>query len=59
MKAFRIAEGHSLQFRSEFYNVTNHVNFGLPGSQVGSPNFGRIRGNEAPRRIQLALKYYF
>ncbi len=31
-----------LQFRAEAFNVTNHVNFGLPVADLNSPNFGRI-----------------
>jgi hypothetical protein len=48
MKSFRLDEKRSLQFRSEFYNLPNHLNLGLPG-----------RSNGAPRNIQLALKLYF
>ena len=31
-----------LQFRAESFNVTNHVNFGLPVADLNSANFGRI-----------------
>lgn len=59
MKAFRIVEGHTLQFRAEMYNFPNHTNLGLPNQTFGSPAFGTIRGNAQPRNIQLALKYIF
>ncbi|MBL8227019.1 MAG: TonB-dependent receptor [Bryobacterales bacterium] len=59
MKAFRLGERRSIKLRGEFYNLPNLVNLSLPGALVGSPNFARIRGNGAPRNIQLALKLYF
>ena len=59
MKAFRIVENHTLQFRAEMYNFPNHTNLGLPGQIFGSPAFGIIRGTAQARNIQLALKYTF
>lgn len=34
----------SLQLRAEFFNATNHPNFGAPGNNVNSPGFGDIGG---------------
>ncbi|MGO8718731.1 MAG: TonB-dependent receptor domain-containing protein [Acidobacteriaceae bacterium] len=34
----------SLQFRAEFFNVTNHPNFSAPGNVQNSPGFGQIGG---------------
>ena len=37
-----LPHGTRLQFRAEVFNVTNHVNLGLPVADLNSPNFGRI-----------------
>ncbi|MBL8221035.1 MAG: hypothetical protein JNL62_17510, partial [Bryobacterales bacterium] len=58
-KQIPIVEGHSLQFRSEFFNLFNHANLGLPNANLQSPQFGRITGAGGPRVIQFALKYAF
>ncbi|MBK9169639.1 MAG: TonB-dependent receptor [Bryobacterales bacterium] len=59
VKNFFVREGHSLQFRGEFFGVTNTPNFGLPGAIVGTPLFGMIRTAQGNRNIQMALKYAF
>jgi hypothetical protein len=58
-KQIPIIEGHSLQFRAEFFNLFNHANLGLPDPNLQSPNFGRITSAGSPRIIQFALKYAF
>jgi hypothetical protein len=60
-KRFRIParEGMTLQFRSEFFNVLNHTNFGPPSSDITSAAFGTIRSAYAARQIQFALKLSF
>src|SRR5713226_6586199 len=57
--AFR--EGTDLDFRAEFFNLFNHAQFGLPGSDVDSAtNFGVITSTvNNPRLIQFALKLRF
>ena len=50
----------SLQFRAEFFNVFNIVNFGLPSNTVLGPGFGEISrtaGNS--RQIQFSLKVIY
>ena len=56
MKNFRITEKLKLQFRSEFFNLFNHTNFGNPDSSLASATFGQILGANASREIQFALK---
>src|SRR5579872_301974 len=58
-KNFRIRESIALQFRSEFFNVLNHTNFGLPTAISTSSAFGTIRTTYPPRQIQFALKLIF
>ncbi len=52
-------EGHKLQFRSEFFNLFNRVNFNNPNNNLSSAQFGRITSSGDPRVIQFALKYVF
>jgi Carboxypeptidase regulatory-like domain/TonB dependent receptor/TonB-dependent Receptor Plug Domain len=58
-KYFRIREVARLQFRSEFFNITNHTNFGIPGTDISTSSFGQIRTTYAARQIQFALKFLF
>jgi hypothetical protein len=46
-----------LQFRAEFFNVFNEVNFGLPSNIVLGSGFGAISKTAGPsRQIQFSLK---
>jgi hypothetical protein len=58
-KNFSIRENIRLQFRSEFFNILNHTNFGIPDSKSTDTAFGTIRSTYAPRQIQFALKLLF
>jgi hypothetical protein len=65
-KSFRIAETRSLQFRSEFYNLFNRANFGLPAITVFDrtgkqrSDAGQITSTStSARQIQMALKFLF
>ena len=49
----------SVQFRTEFLNAFNSVNFDLPDSFYGSQTFGSIHSAQDPRRIQFGLKIIF
>jgi hypothetical protein len=40
-RTFRVAEQATLRFRSEFFNILNHPNFGSPNNSLPSPLFGR------------------
>ena len=62
-KDFILKERLTLQFRSEFFDVLNHANFGLPDTTVTDPNFGQITSTansaNGSREIQFALKLLF
>ncbi len=47
----------NLQFRTEFFNILNEVNFGLPSNIVLGSGFGVISKTAGPsRQIQFSLK---
>jgi hypothetical protein len=56
LKDFRIREPMRVQFRSEFFNAFNQVNFSNPTTNVASSAFGRVRSANDGRVIQFALK---
>jgi hypothetical protein len=61
-KSWSFTEARRLQFRTDFLNAFNQVQFGLPNAQVDVAGAGTITGlasNAAPRRIQFGLKLYF
>jgi hypothetical protein len=59
-KTFRLSERQDIRFRSEFFNVMNRANFGLPVRLIGAPGFGSAVETATPARtIQFALKYSF
>lgn len=64
-RTFPLSERFSLQFRAEYFNVFNRVNYRSDDSTVsnaGNRNasgFGRITSAEDPRIGQLALKILF
>jgi hypothetical protein len=55
-KSFAIGEKTKIQFRTEAFNATNHVNLIPPVFDMNSPAFGQITEAQAPRVIQFALK---
>jgi Carboxypeptidase regulatory-like domain/TonB-dependent Receptor Plug Domain len=58
-KSFFITERTRVQFRSEFFNILNHTNFGIPTAISTSSTFGTIRTTYPARQIQFALKLLF
>ncbi len=64
-KNIPITERVNLQFRSEFFNLLNHVNLGAPNATVFSgtaysPTAGQITTlATTPRQIQFGLKLIF
>jgi hypothetical protein len=50
----------TLQFRAEFFNVFNLVNFGLPSNVLVGSGFGIISQTAGPsRQIQVSLKLFY
>jgi hypothetical protein len=60
MKNFSVREPLRLQFRAEFFNLTNTPQFSAPNTSLGSNTFGQVtsQGN-SPRQIQFGLKLSF
>ena len=60
-RSFLMNEHGALQFRAEFFNLTNTPNFGLPlNDRSAGPAFGIISSTASnPRIIQFGLKYNF
>jgi hypothetical protein len=59
-KRFQLAEYGEVEFRSEFFNIFNHPNLGLPGNNVDVPGGAAITNTAADNReLEFALKYTF
>ncbi len=73
-KNFKLTESKTLQFRAEFLNLLNRVNFtppggtsygssaelgGTEGTDVSTPTFMEITSAAPAREIQFALKFLF
>jgi hypothetical protein len=70
-KQIPLSERAHLEFRSEFFNIFNHPQYGLPQSTFAVPGFGSITqtvntttpvspvGSGTPREIQFALRFAF
>jgi len=59
VKNTTVTERFSVQFRAEFFNVFNNVNFRQPTTNAASAQFGRITAANDPRILQFALKTIF
>jgi len=70
MKAFPVKERMRFEFRTDFFNIWNHVNplwgpFGAAGQvapvaiELGTQQFGTYQAAKDPRFIQFAMKFYF
>ena len=66
LKKTAITEKLRTEFRAEIFDLFNHANFGQPGAQLGSQNFGKIINTRFPtsdsgssRQLQFALKLVF
>jgi len=57
-------ERSKIEFRTDFFNILNHTNFGDPDTNIihqdpSNPTFGRIIAAADPRIIQLSLRLSF
>jgi hypothetical protein len=52
-------ENGRIQFRTEFFNVLNQVNFNRPNFNAGTAAFGRVTDARDARAVQFALKFYY
>jgi hypothetical protein len=54
-----IGESQFLEFRADFFNAPNRSQLLAPVTDLTSPNFGRITGQNSARIIQLGLRFGF
>jgi hypothetical protein len=62
LKLIPVHEAKQVEFRAEFFNVLNNVNFNLPdgdSTTFGRPQFGTLTGAERARIIQFGLKFRY
>jgi len=61
IKGTRLTERINVQFRAEFFNVLNNVNFKLPISTISSAQAGKITAvvQDSQRIIQFGMKVRF
>jgi hypothetical protein len=60
VKDTEIRERFRLQFRTEFFNLFNRVQFADPGTSLGNPQFGIVTSSmNLPRLVQLGLRLSF
>lgn len=60
LKSTRITETHRIQFRADFFNLTNTRNFGIPEARVNNAGFGnQFTTDGGSRKIYMSLKYLF
>jgi len=59
-KRTKLTERIGMEFRSEFFNLFNRVQFGFPGQALGNPQFGVVSSQlNNPRLAQFALRLTF
>ena len=58
-KNWRFKERYGIQFRTEFFNVFNHTNFIGYDVDTRNSSFGLLNSAQAPREIQLGIKFTF
>lgn len=56
---FNLRESLRLQFRADWFNAINRVNYGGPSTGADSPTFGQIGGAGGMRTVQLNARLTF
>jgi hypothetical protein len=59
LKVTNVTPRFGVQFRADFFNIFNNVNFNAPNSNRSSAQFGRITSSLDPRIVQFGLKRLF
>ncbi len=60
VKNTKVYESMRLQFRAEFFNLTNTVRFAPPNTAFGAAQFGQVTAqSNQPRVVQFALKLIY
>lgn len=60
LKNTAITEGVTIQFRAEFFNAFNRVQFGSPNTSVTNASYTQVTSQaNIPRQIQFGLKLLF
>jgi hypothetical protein len=61
MKSFRYRDRTRVEFRGEFFNITNTPQFSSPNTTFGNANFGQVTStiNGLARSVQFGLKLDF
>ncbi len=58
-KNFTFGEGRRVEFRCEMFNFSNTPHFDQPNTNVNIAQGGTITSAQAPRQIQLGLKFVY
>lgn len=59
-KNIRLTETARMQFKGEFFNFTNHPNFGIPDNRIDQPSAGSISSTiTTSRQIQLGIRIVY
>jgi hypothetical protein len=60
VKNTALTERFKLEFRTEFFNLFNRVQFADPGTSLGNPQFGIVTSTQnLPRLVQFGLRLNF
>jgi hypothetical protein len=59
LKRFRLGEAQAVEFRADFFNLSNTPQFNTPGRTVEAADFGRISSVRAAREIQFGLRLVY
>jgi Carboxypeptidase regulatory-like domain len=58
-RLFTVYRETKLEARIEAFNAFNHANFGVPDNNLQDATFGQVLSANAPRILELGLKYTF